>query len=345
MSELVKIPVTVITGFLGAGKTTLVRHLLQNPQGKRLAVIVNEFGDVGVDGEILRSCALPDCPEENIVELANGCICCTVADDFIPTIEALMALVPRPDHILIETSGLALPKPLLKAFDWPDIRSRITVDGVIAVADAEAVAAGRFAPDLARLQAQREADDSIDHETPLSEVFEDQIACADLVLLTKSDLAGADGVAAARAVIAAEAPRPLPVIEVMEGVIDPRVILGLGAAAEDDIAARPSHHDAEDEHDHEDFDSVVIDIAEQTDPQALAARIEALANSRQILRVKGYAAVAGKPMRLLVQAVGARVRVQYDRPWGADEARQGRLVVIAEHDDIDADAIRLALAG
>jgi cobalamin biosynthesis protein CobW len=345
MSELVKIPVTVITGFLGAGKTTLVRHLLQNPQGKRLAVIVNEFGDVGVDGEILRSCALPDCPEENIVELANGCICCTVADDFIPTIEALMALVPRPDHILIETSGLALPKPLLKAFDWPDIRSRITVDGVIAVADAEAVAAGRFAPDLARLQAQREADDSIDHETPLSEVFEDQIACADLVLLTKSDLAGAEGVAAARAVIAAEAPRPLPVIEVLEGVVDPRVILGLGAASEDDIAARPSHHDGEDDHDHEDFESVVIDIAEQTDPQALAARIEALANDRQILRVKGYAAVAGKPMRLLVQAVGARVRVQYDRPWGAAEARQGRLVVIAEHDDIDVEAIRLALAG
>ncbi|MCE2739550.1 MAG: cobalamin biosynthesis protein CobW [Rhodobacter sp.] len=345
MSELVKIPVTVITGFLGAGKTTLVRHLLQNPQGKRLAVIVNEFGDVGVDGEILRSCALPDCPAENIIELANGCICCTVADDFIPTIGALMALVPRPDHILIETSGLALPKPLLKAFDWPDIRSRITVDGVIAVADAEAVAAGRFAPDPARLQAQRQADDSIDHETPLSEVFEDQIACADLVLLSKSDLAGAGGVAAARAVIAAESPRPLPVIEVLEGVVDPRVILGLGAAAEDDIAARPSHHDTGEDHDHEDFDSVVIDIAEQTDPQALAARIEALAHDRQILRVKGYAAVAGKPMRLLVQAVGARVRVQYDRPWGADEARQGRLVVIAQHDDIDADQIRLALAG
>ncbi|MCA3444123.1 MAG: cobalamin biosynthesis protein CobW [Rhodobacter sp.] len=345
MSELVKVPVTVITGFLGAGKTTLVRHLLQNPQGRRLAVIVNEFGDVGVDGEILRSCALPDCPEENIIELANGCICCTVADDFIPTIGALMALVPRPDHILIETSGLALPKPLLKAFDWPDVRSRITVDGVIAVADAEAVAAGRFAPDPVRLEAQRQADDSIDHETPLSEVFEDQIACADLVLLTKSDLAGADGVAAARAVIAAESPRPLPVIEVLEGVIDPRVILGLGAAAEDDIAARPSHHDGEEEHDHEDFGSVVIDIAEQTDPQALAARIEALAHDRQILRIKGYAAVAGKPMRLLVQAVGARVRVQYDRPWRADEARQGRLVVIAEHDDIDIDAIRLALAG
>jgi cobalamin biosynthesis protein CobW len=345
MSGLVKVPVTVITGFLGAGKTTLVRHLLQNPQGRRLAVVVNEFGDVGVDGEILRSCALPDCPEENIVELANGCICCTVADDFIPTIEALMGLVPRPDHILIETSGLALPKPLLKAFDWPAIRSRITVDGVIAVADAEAVAAGRFAPDLARLEAQRAADGSVDHETPLSEVFEDQIACADLVLLTKSDLAGAAGVAEARRMIAAEAPRVLPVIEVLEGAVDPRLILGLGAAAEDDLAARPSHHDGEEEHDHEDFDSVVIEIDEQVDPQGLAGRVAALAEAGRILRVKGYASVRGKPMRLLVQAVGSRVRVQYDRPWAAGEARQGRLVVIAEKGDIDAGSIRAALAG
>jgi cobalamin biosynthesis protein CobW len=345
MTDLVKIPVTVITGFLGAGKTTLVRHLLQNPQGKRLAVVVNEFGDVGVDGEILKSCALPDCPEENIVELANGCICCTVADDFIPTIEALMALTPRPDHILIETSGLALPKPLLKAFDWPAIRSRITVDGVIAVADAEAVAAGRFAPDVERVDAQRQADDSIDHETPLSEVFEDQIACADIVLLTKPDLAGAAGLATARAVIAAEAPRPLPMVEVAEGVVDPRVILGLGAAAEDDLAARPSHHDGMEDHDHEDFDSVVIDIPEQADPAALAARVERLARELNILRVKGYAAVAGKPMRLLLQAVGARVRTQYDRPWGAQEARAGRLVVIAEHDDIDEAAIRAVLLG
>jgi cobalamin biosynthesis protein CobW len=146
MTDLTKIPVTVITGFLGAGKTTLIRHLMQNPQGKRLAILVNEFGTMGVDGDILKSCADENCPVENIVELANGCICCTVADDFIPTIEILMAMPQRPDHILIETSGLALPKPLLKAFDWPAIRSRITVDGVIALADAEAVAAGRFAP-------------------------------------------------------------------------------------------------------------------------------------------------------------------------------------------------------
>ncbi|MFV0513214.1 MAG: cobalamin biosynthesis protein CobW [Jhaorihella sp.] len=343
MTELAKLPVTVVTGFLGSGKTTLIRELMQNPGGKRLAVVVNEFGDVGVDGEILKSCAIPDCPAENIMELANGCICCTVADDFIPTIEALMALNPRPDHILIETSGLALPKPLLKAFDWPDIRSRITVDGVIALADAEAVAAGRFAPNVAAVDAQRLADDSIDHETPLSEVFEDQINCADIVLLTKPDLAGPEGVARAKAIIAAEAPRPLPVIEVAEGVVDPRIILGLEAAAENDMDARPSHHDGHPEHEHDDFDSITVDIPEQADPADLVRAIEALANDRNILRVKGYAAVAGKPMRLLVQAVGARVRHQYDRPWSAGEARQGRMVVIAEHDNIRRDVIETAL--
>ena len=345
MSDLSKLPVTVITGFLGSGKTTLITELMKTPGGKRLAVVVNEFGDVGVDGEILKGCAIPDCPAENIMELSNGCICCTVADDFIPTIEALMALEPRPDHILIETSGLALPKPLLKAFDWPDIRSRITVDGVIALADAEAVAAGRFAPDVARVDAQRLADDSLDHETPLSEVFEDQISCADIVLLTKPDLAGAEGIEKARAVIAAEAPRPLPVVEVAEGAVDPRVILGLGAAAEDDMDARPSHHDGADDHEHDDFDSVVIELDEVEDVPALVARIEALAKTRNILRVKGYVAVAGKPMRLLVQAVGARVRHQFDRPWGPTDSRRTRLVVIAEHDDIDAQAIRAALVG
>ncbi len=343
MSDLSKIPVTIVTGFLGSGKTTLISHLIRNAGGRRLAVIVNEFGTLGVDGEILKACAIPDCPAENIVELANGCICCTVADDFVPTVEALLALTPRPDHILIETSGLALPKPLLRAFDWPAIRSRITVDGVIALADAEAVAAGRFAPDVAAVDAQRAADESIDHETPLSEVFEDQIACADLVLLTKADLAGVEGIRAARAVIAAEAPRPLPVVEVTEGVVDARVILGLGAAAEDDLAARPSHHDGHDDHEHDDFDTIVVELGEVADLPALASQIEAMARDLDILRVKGYVAVTGKPMRALVQAVGARVRHQFDRAWLPGEARQTRLVVIAEHDRIDAAAIRAAL--
>ncbi|MBU3029122.1 cobalamin biosynthesis protein CobW [Paracoccus marinaquae] len=344
MSDLTKTPVTVITGFLGSGKTTLIRHLMANPQGRRLAVLVNEFGTMGVDGEILKSCADDNCPAENILELSNGCICCTVADDFIPTLERLMAMPKRPDHILIETSGLALPKPLLRAFDWPAIRSRITVDGVIALADAEAVAAGRFAPDEAAVQAQREADDSLDHDTPLAEVFEDQIACADIILLTKADLAGTEGVALARALIEAEAPRPLPILTVTDGAVDPRVILGLGRAAEDDLDARPSHHDGAEDHEHEDFDSVVIDLPEIDDPAALTAAIERLAIQQNILRVKGHVAVRGKPMRLLVQAVGARVRQQYDQPWGS-RPRSSRLVVIAEHDDVNEAAIRSALLG
>lgn len=342
MNDLAKIPVTVITGFLGAGKTTLIRHLMQNPQGKRLAILVNEFGTVGVDGDILKSCADDNCPVENIVELANGCICCTVADDFIPTIEALMAMPVRPDHIIIETSGLALPKPLLKAFDWPAIRSKITVDGVIALADAEAVAAGRFAPDVDAVEAQRAADPSLDHETPLSEVFEDQILCADLILLSKADLAGDAGLATARDIIAAEMNRPVPMLAMTEGVIDPRVILGLNAAAEDDLAARPSHHDGHDDHEHDDFDTIVVDLSEVQDPEALSSAIVRLADEQKVLRVKGYIAVTGKPMRMLVQAVGARVRMQYDRPWGT-QPRLSQLVVIAEHGDINEAAIRRVL--
>ena len=345
MTELTKLPVTVITGFLGSGKTTLIRHLMQNPNGKRLAVVVNEFGDVGVDGDILKSCAIPDCPAENIMELANGCICCTVADDFIPTIEALMKLDPQPDHILIETSGLALPKPLLKAFDWPDIRSKITVDGVIALADAEAVADGRFAPNVEAVDAQRLADDSLDHETALSEVFEDQISCADIVLLTKADLTDQAGMDKAKAIIAQEAPRPLPVVEVSEGVVDPRVILGLEAAAEDDLEARPSHHDEPHDHDHEDFDSIVVAIDDIEDVEAFKEKVAALALEQNILRVKGYGVVKDKPMRLLVQAVGTRVRAQFDRPWGMDDVKQGRMVVIAEHDHISRPAIEAALNG
>jgi cobalamin biosynthesis protein CobW len=329
-SSLEKTPVTIVTGFLGSGKTTLIRHLLQNPQGRRLAIIVNEFGDVGVDGDILKGCSDANCPEDAIIELTNGCICCTVADDFVPTIEALLARALPPEHIIIETSGLALPKPLLKAFDWPALKSRITVDGVIAVADAEAVADGRFAPNLEALEAQRQADTSIDHDTPLGEVFEDQVACADIVILNKSDLVDTARMAKARATVQAEMPRKIPMIEATEGRVDQRVLLGLGAAAEDDLAARPSHHEMHEEHDHDDFESFILTLPETTSQEAILARIEAVARDHGVLRAKGYVALAGKPMRLLVQGVGTRVRAQFDRPWKAGEKRLSQLVIIGE---------------
>src|SRR5215467_2156748 len=183
-----RIPATIVTGFLGAGKTSLVRHLLANAGGHRLAIIVNEFGELGIDREVLLGCGDETCTEDDIVELANGCLCCTVADDFLPTLTRLVERDTPPDHIVIETSGLALPKPLVQAFAWPEIRARTTVDGVLTVIDAAALAAGRFADDPVAVAAPRAADPSVDHDNPLDEVFGDQLACADLVLLNKTDL-------------------------------------------------------------------------------------------------------------------------------------------------------------
>ncbi|WP_137391318.1 cobalamin biosynthesis protein CobW [Rhodoligotrophos defluvii] len=334
-----KVPATVITGFLGAGKTTLVRHVLENAGGKRLALIVNEFGTEGVDGEIVRGCGITSCPEENIVELANGCLCCTVADEFLPAMEALLDRPEPPHHIIIETSGLALPKPLLKAFDWPSIRSRVTVDGVIAVVDGPAVAEGRFADNPDAVDAQRRADDSLDHDNPLEEVYEDQLNAADLIVLNKADLLDHNKVEALRQEIAGSISRAVKVIPARQGQIDPAVLLGLGAAAENDLAARPSHHDAVDgEHEHDDFDSFVVAIDEIDDPYALLRRLKAAAEAHDILRIKGFVGVRAKPMRLLVQGVGSRFSHHYDRPWSPNEARGGKIVVIGQS-GFDKDAI------
>jgi cobalamin biosynthesis protein CobW len=266
--SLARIPCTIVTGFLGAGKTTLIRHVLANARGRRLAVIVNEFGDVGIDGEILKGCGDAACPEENIVELANGCLCCTVADEFVPALDLILNRRPAVEHIVIETSGLALPKPLVQAFHWPAIKSRVTVDGVIAVVDGAALAEGRVANDLAALKRQRLADNALDHDNPVEEVFEDQIACADLVVLNKRDLVTDRGADEAAARIARALPRAVKVVSVAEGKVDPAVLLGLGLATEDDIENRRTHHDLEAEHDHDDFDSFVVTLPEITDPSA-----------------------------------------------------------------------------
>ena len=326
-ARLARVPCTIVTGFLGAGKTTLIRHVLANAQGRRLAVIVNEFGDVGIDGEILKGCSDAACPEENIVELANGCLCCTVADEFVPALDAILAKADV-DHIVIETSGLALPKPLVQAFHWPAIKNRVTVDGVVVVVDGAALADGRVAADLEALKRQRAADSALMHDDPVEEVFDDQIACADLVVLNKRDLLDDTGLDRARAAITSALPRNVKVLTTSDGRVDQRLLLGLGIATENDIANRATRHDAEAEHDHDDFDSFVVPLDELADPATLVARIASLAERFEVLRVKGFAAVANKPLRLLVQAVGARVSCQFDRPWGAAEHRQGRLVVI-----------------
>ena len=343
-ASLARVPCTIVTGFLGSGKTTLIRHVLANANGRRLAVIVNEFGDVGIDGEILKGCGDAACPEENIVELANGCLCCTVADEFVPALDLILARRPQVEHIVIETSGLALPKPLVQAFHWPAIKSRVTVDGVVAVVDGAALADGRVAGDLEALSAQRAADTALDHDDPIEEVFGDQIACADLVVLNKRDLLDAAGIDKALAAIKGALPRAVRIVTVADGKVDAAALLGLGVGTENDIENRKTLHDSEPEHDHDDFDSFVVPLAEIGDPASIAARIAGLAASHNVLRVKGFAAVSGKPMRLLIQAVGPRVSHYYDRPWGASEARQGNLVVIGLK-GLDREAVAKALLG
>ena len=344
MTSLAKVPCTIVTGFLGAGKTTLLRHILENAGGRRLAVIVNEFGDVGIDGEILRSCGIESCPEDRIVELSNGCICCTVADDFVPAIRRLIDHPIPPEHIVIETSGLALPKPLVQAFNWPEIASRVTVDGVVAVVDGAAVAAGRFADDPVAVGRQRAQDTALDHDNPLEEVYEDQLLCADIVVLNKADLMSADERRRVVGEIGRMVSGSVGIIEVENGRVSPAVLLGLGVAAEDDLANRPSHHDAEGEHDHDDFESFVIDLRRFETPQTLLEKIAEATAKHDILRVKGFVEISDRPMRLLIQGVGSRIQHRFDRAWHKDEARRSRLVVIGQK-GLDAAAIRNLILG
>ncbi|UMY19807.1 cobalamin biosynthesis protein CobW [Methylobacterium organophilum] len=344
MSIVEKIPCTIVTGFLGAGKTTLVRHVVENAKGAKLAIIVNEFGDIGFDGSFLASCGIEGCDENSVVELPNGCICCTVADDFVPALTKLLDRPEPPQHILIETSGLALPKPLVQAFQWPAIRSRVTVDGVVAVVDGPAVASGQFAEDPDALANQRAADTAVDHDNPLEEVFEDQLLCADLVVVNKADLIDAEARGKVRAEIEGHLPRAVKLVETEHGRIDPRVLLGLAAAAEDDLEARPSHHGEGEDHDHDDFESVALPVSATATPDDLAARVAKAAETEGVLRIKGFVEVTGKPMRLVVQGVGRRIAHHYDRPWKNSEPRDGRLVVIGLK-GFDRAAVAAALAG
>jgi cobalamin biosynthesis protein CobW len=340
-----RIPATIVTGFLGAGKTTLIRHLLAHANGRRIALIINEFGDVGVDGEILKGCGEALCREEDIVELANGCICCTVADDFIPTMSRLIARGEPPDHIVIETSGLALPQPLVKAFGWPEIRARVTVDGVVTVVDTPALAEGRFAHDEAAVATRRAADSGLDHDSPLEELFEDQLRCADLVLLNKADLVDDATIARLSADVGREVRPGTRLVPTRNGRLDPAVLLGLAVAAEDDTETRKSHHELEgEEHDHDDFESFVVQMGEAASRRQLLDRIGQVLRAHDILRLKGFAALAGHPGRLLVQAVGPRLEAWFDRPWRPDEARITALVVIGLK-GLDRPAIEAALKG
>ncbi|HIK11522.1 MAG TPA: cobalamin biosynthesis protein CobW [Oscillatoriaceae cyanobacterium M33_DOE_052] len=340
-----KIPVTVITGFLGAGKTTTIRHLLQNNGGRRIAVLVNEFGEVGIDGELLRSCQTcdeEDDPSENIVELTNGCLCCTVQEEFYPTMKTLLQRREKLDCMVVETSGLALPKPLVQAFRWPDIRTGATVDGVVTVVDCEALAKGQIVGDLAALEAQRQADPNLEHETPLEELFEDQLNCADMVLLTKVDLVEPAERERVENWLRQEVRPGVKIVPCEGGKISSELLLGFNAAVEDNLDSRPSHHDHEEEHDHdEEINAVNLILEAGFEPTLLVKQLQELVQQEEIYRVKGFVTVPNKPMRLVMQGVGQRFDYFYDRPWQPSEPRQTRLVFIGR--DLNQERIAAAI--
>ena len=348
--NLAKIPATVVTGFLGSGKTTLLRHILENADGQRIAVIVNEFGELGIDGELLRNCPLACDPGESaegdvkgIYELANGCICCTVQEEFFPVMKELVARRDQIDHILIETSGLALPKPLVQAFNWPEIKAACTVDAVITVVDGPAVAAGRFAANPEAVERLRQADPNLDHDPGLHELFEDQLGAADLVVMSKTDLMDGDALAEVEAIVRAEVPAAVKLVRSSGADLDLGQLLGLDSASEEFIGERHSHHDAyhtghagadphHHDHDHDAFQSVLVELPESP-PEPLREALLGLLQRYPIYRAKGFAAVPGKPMRQVIQAVGQRMDSYFDRRWRDDEPRRTRLVLIGRELD------------
>ena len=335
-----RIPATIVTGFLGAGKTTVIRHLLQNPGGRRIALIVNEFGDVGFDGALLADCGSEACGDGDIIELSNGCICCTVADDFLPAMEKILSGAVPPDHIVIETSGLALPQPLVKAFSWPGVKARVTVDGVVTVVDAAAVAEGRVASDEAKLAEQRAKDLSLDHDDPVEELFEDQLRCADLILISKADLVDESGLARVETAIAEDRRPAARTIRVANGVIPANILLGQAAGAESDTESRKSHHElAGEEHEHDDFDSFVLKVA-GPDRSTLQERVAAAMALDGVLRIKGLVKIDGHTAALAVQAVGPRVET-----WFVPNSVSPAGLVVIGLKDMDRAAVERAFGG
>ncbi len=331
-----KIPTTIITGFLGAGKTTLIRHIMENIGDKQIALIINEFGDVGVDGELLKGCGDENCTDNDIVELANGCICCTVADEFIPVMEKLLQREKLPSHIIIETSGLALPQPLVKAFNWPQISTKLTIDGVVSLVDGAALSEGRFAADEKALNKQREQDEMLDHETPLGELFEDQIICADLIVINKIDLISDEDLKKIKAQLQKHIRKGVKMIEAAKGEIDIDVLLGLNLNVQDNYEGRQSHHEKyhqnqqHHEHNHDDFISFSLQLPPSENKQELLGKIETIIKNHDILRLKGFAALKDNPSRLIVQAVGTRINAYFDRAWQRGEKQQTSLVIIGQ---------------
>ncbi|MGC6483514.1 MAG: cobalamin biosynthesis protein CobW [Synechococcus sp.] len=341
-------PVTVITGFLGAGKTTLLRHLLSH-SGQRLAVMVNEFGTVGLDGDLIRSCGF--CPEEELegrlVELNNGCLCCTVQDDFLPTMQTLLKRADSLDGIVVETSGLALPRPLLQALEWPEVRAQVVVNGVITVVDGEALAGGSPVGDPDALERQRLEDPSLDHITAIEELFADQLQSADQVFISRADRLHPAQLDAVRDQLVGRVRAGTPLLAMERGVVDPAVVLGM---TRQPSALQPSHdhdqnhdhhhnhgHDGHHDHTHVDAVSGVVRLERSISRAAFEQLLPDFAVANGVVRLKGRLWLPGKTLPLQLQMVGPRLETWFEAAppsaWTPSSGAGIDLVVIGFNPD------------
>ena len=362
-----KIPVTIVTGFLGSGKTTLISGLLKKNPDRRLAVLVNEFGEVSVDGALLRT-AGEGCGVE-IHDLPNGCICCTIKDDFLPVMGQLQKRKQEIDHVLIETSGLALPTPVMRALAWPEVRNDFQLDAVITVVDTPELLAGNL--EEGKPIPGAAAAEIPEHVNSVESILNQQLENADVVVLNKIDALSDGHLLKAEELIRKKAAR-VRFLELAYGAeLDTRLCLGLNLHEEPDphvhdhdhfhnhhgpVQSLPqeldrpledqhqfdghshtglaSHEHSEDTHLHfhehdTGWQSFVLSSPEPQDPEKLKAAVKQVSADQPILRAKGFAAVSGKHHRLVVQAVRTRVQTYFEDAHTHEE--ESKLVFIGYH--------------
>ena len=306
---LSRIPVIVVSGFLGSGKTTFLKYLIEKTN-KRFGLLINEFGDIGIDGDLLKNCrSCNGNSSESIIELNNGCVCCTVQDDFIPSIQTLLKTNIDLDAIIIETSGLALPIPLLKALNWPEIRASIYLDCVISTVNGESMIKGSPINDLFAIDNQYKDTKIIDHFTSVEELFKNQLEVSDIVLISRSDLITSKEFDLIKDTIKDKLNNNVPILKSFNGETNLGFVLNTSINKNRYQGFLTSKHD----HTHAQIFSHFINSDYFLEKKQFEVEMNQILNDIEILRIKGRVWIPNKKIPLQVQIVGKKVNTWFEK--------------------------------